>query len=61
MLDSPGEYAEDLGMTYAEAADIVYETSVDDLIETLAEHDFDVPKSGARGARDSERIARRRR
>jgi len=44
MLDSPGEYAEDLGMTYAEAADIVYETSVD-LIETLAEHDFDVPKS----------------
>jgi len=31
-------------MTYAEAADIVYETSVD-LIETLAEHDFDVPKS----------------
>jgi len=60
MLDSPGEYAEDLGMTYAEAADIVYETSVD-LIETLAEHDFDVPKSEREGARDSERIARRRR
>ncbi|ADB59899.1 Cobaltochelatase [Haloterrigena turkmenica DSM 5511] len=44
MLESPGEYGEALGMTYAEAADAVHETSVD-LIETLAEHDFDVPES----------------
>ncbi|NUC73044.1 cobaltochelatase subunit CobN [Haloterrigena sp. SYSU A558-1] len=44
MLESPGEYDEDLGMTHAEAADVVHETSVD-LIETLAEHDFDVPES----------------
>ncbi|ELZ23811.1 cobaltochelatase [Haloterrigena salina JCM 13891] len=44
MLESPGEYDEALGMTYAEAADVVHETSVD-LIETLAEHDFDVPES----------------
>ncbi|QLG47521.1 cobaltochelatase subunit CobN [Natrinema halophilum] len=48
MLESPGEYDEALGMTYAEAADEVYETSVD-LIETLAEHGFDVPAS-ERGA-----------
>ncbi|QRV16049.1 cobaltochelatase subunit CobN [Haloterrigena salifodinae] len=44
MLESPGEYDEALEMTYAEAADIVHETSVE-LIETLAEHDFDVPES----------------
>ncbi|WP_265111230.1 cobaltochelatase subunit CobN [Halosolutus halophilus] len=44
MLESPGEYDATLGLTYAEAADVVYETSVD-LIETLAEHDFDVPES----------------
>ncbi len=44
MLSSPGTYDEDLGMTYAEAADVVYETSVE-LIETLAEQDFDVPVS----------------
>ncbi|WP_254523488.1 cobaltochelatase subunit CobN [Natrinema caseinilyticum] len=44
MLESPGEYDDALGMTYAEAADAVYETSVE-LIETLAAHDFDVPAS----------------
>ncbi|ELY96481.1 cobaltochelatase subunit CobN [Natrialba taiwanensis] len=44
MLDSPGEYDDALGMTYAEAADAVHETSVD-LIETLAAHEFDVPES----------------
>ncbi|NHN47827.1 cobaltochelatase subunit CobN [Halostella sp. JP-L12] len=44
MLDEPGAYDEDLGMTYAEAADEVYETSVD-LVETLAEYDFDLPAS----------------
>jgi len=44
MLDSPGAYVDDLGMTYAEAADVVYETSLE-LIETLAEHGFDVPSS----------------
>ncbi|ELY52705.1 cobaltochelatase subunit CobN [Natronorubrum bangense] len=44
MLDSPGTYDDALGMTYAEAADVVYETSVD-LIETLAANEFDVPVS----------------
>ncbi|SDJ92065.1 cobaltochelatase subunit CobN [Natronorubrum texcoconense] len=53
MLNSPGEYDEDLGMTYAEAADVVYETSVD-LIETLAEHEFDVPVSELEGGPDDE-------
>ncbi|MCU4799072.1 cobaltochelatase subunit CobN [Halobacteria archaeon HArc-gm2] len=44
MLDEPGTYDEDLGMTYAQAADEVFETSLD-LVSTLAEHDFDVPES----------------
>jgi cobaltochelatase CobN len=44
MLDEPGAYDEALGMTLAEAADEVYETSLD-LVETLAEHDFDIPES----------------
>ncbi|WP_299236244.1 cobaltochelatase subunit CobN [Natronomonas sp.] len=44
MLDAPGEYDETLGMTYAEAADEVHELSVE-LVETLAEHDFDVPEA----------------
>jgi cobaltochelatase CobN len=44
MLDSPGEYSEELGMTYAEAADEVYQTSID-LVETLASEGFDVPAS----------------
>jgi cobaltochelatase CobN len=42
MLESPGEYDDSLGMTYAQAADAVHETSID-LVETLAEHGFDVP------------------
>ncbi|MES3516046.1 MAG: cobaltochelatase subunit CobN, partial [Natronomonas sp.] len=45
MLDAPGEYDETLGMTYARAADAVHETSVE-LVETLAEYDFDLPESG---------------
>ncbi len=53
MLDSPGKYDEALGMTYAEAADIVYETSVE-LIETLAEHDFDIPVSEREAGPDDE-------
>ncbi|ELZ05004.1 Cobaltochelatase [Natrialba chahannaoensis JCM 10990] len=44
MLNSPGTYDDDLGMTYAEAADTVHETSLE-LVETLAEHEFDVPES----------------
>jgi len=44
LRNAPGEYDEALGMTYAEAADHVHETSLE-LVETLAEHDFDVPKS----------------
>jgi len=49
LRNRPGEYNDQLGMTYAEAADHVHETSVE-LVETLAEHEFDVP--------DSEREAR---
>ncbi|APX95732.1 cobaltochelatase subunit CobN [Natronorubrum daqingense] len=53
MLDSPGTYDDDLGMTYAEAADRVFETSVE-LLETLAENDFDVPVSELEGGPDDE-------
>ncbi len=53
MLDSPGEYDEALGMTYAEAADAVYETSLD-LVETLAAYDFDVPESEYEAGPDDE-------
>ncbi|WP_436347663.1 cobaltochelatase subunit CobN [Natronorubrum sp. FCH18a] len=53
MLNAPGEYDEALGMTYAEAADVVYETSIE-LIETLAAHDFDVPESERDGGADDE-------
>ncbi|WP_225334386.1 cobaltochelatase subunit CobN [Halomicrobium urmianum] len=52
MRNSPGEYDEGLGMTYAEAADEVYETSID-LVRTLAGHGFDVPES-ERDADDAE-------
>ncbi|WP_135366547.1 cobaltochelatase subunit CobN [Halosimplex halophilum] len=44
MLDEPGAYDEALGTTYAQAADAVYETSLD-LVETLADHGFDLPAS----------------
>ncbi|WP_267161170.1 cobaltochelatase subunit CobN [Halovenus salina] len=44
MLDEPGTYDERLGMTYAQAADAVYETSLD-LVATLADHGFDLPES----------------
>ncbi|MDS0261474.1 cobaltochelatase subunit CobN [Haloarcula sp. S1CR25-12] len=44
LRNAPGEYDDALGMTYAEAADRVHETSLD-LVETLAEHEFDVPES----------------
>ncbi|APW99650.1 cobaltochelatase subunit CobN [Halobiforma lacisalsi AJ5] len=53
MLNAPGEYDDDLGMTYAEAADRVRETSVD-LIETLAANDFDVPVSELESGPDAE-------
>ncbi|TYL37777.1 cobaltochelatase subunit CobN [Natronococcus pandeyae] len=53
MLDSPGAYDEDLGMTYAEAADEVHETSLE-LVETLAEHEFDIPVSELEGGPDDE-------
>lgn len=46
MLEDPGAYDEALGITYAEAADAVYETSVD-LVETLADHGFDIPAAEA--------------
>ncbi|MDQ2052021.1 cobaltochelatase subunit CobN [Natronolimnohabitans sp. A-GB9] len=53
MLNAPGEYDDALGMTYAEAADIVRETSLE-LVETLAAHDFDVPESELEGGPDDE-------
>ncbi|SEV88029.1 cobaltochelatase subunit CobN [Natrinema salifodinae] len=53
MLNAPGEYDEALGMTYAEAADVVHETSLD-LVETLAEHDFDIPESERQAGADDE-------
>ncbi|WP_440008692.1 cobaltochelatase subunit CobN [Halomicrococcus sp. SG-WS-1] len=53
MLDEPGTYDETLGMTYAEAADGVYETSLA-LVETLAEQGFDVPASEAETDSDAE-------
>jgi cobaltochelatase CobN len=44
LRDEPGAYDDALGMTYAEAADAVYETSLS-LVETLAEADFALPES----------------
>ena len=44
MLDEPGVYDDELGLTLSEAADEVYETSLE-LVETLAAHDFDIPAS----------------
>jgi cobaltochelatase CobN len=44
LRNAPGEYDQALGMTYAEAADHVHETSLE-LVETLAAHEFDVPES----------------
>ena len=48
LRNAPGEYDDALGMTYAEAADHVHETSLD-LVETLAAHEFDVPESELAG------------
>jgi len=53
MLDDPGAYDEDLGMYLSEAADHVYEQSLE-LVETLARHDFDVPESEADAGPDDE-------
>ena len=53
MLDEPGTYDEDLGMTYAEAADEVYETSLK-LVRTLTEYGFDLPASEREAGPDDE-------
>ncbi|ESS10118.1 MAG: cobaltochelatase CobN subunit [uncultured archaeon A07HN63] len=53
MRNRPGEYDDDLGMTYAEAADHVHETCVE-LVETLAANDFDVPDSEREAGPDDE-------
>ncbi|SHH00703.1 cobaltochelatase subunit CobN [Halobaculum gomorrense] len=53
MRDDPGTYDEDLGMTYAAAADRVHEVSCE-LVRTLAEHGFDVPASERAGGPDDE-------
>ncbi|MFC6837514.1 cobaltochelatase subunit CobN [Halomarina ordinaria] len=53
MLDEPGAYDESLGTTLSQAADAVYETSLD-LVATLAANDFDVPRSESEAAPDDE-------
>jgi cobaltochelatase CobN len=53
MLSEPGAYDEDLGMYLSEAADRVYEQSVE-LVAALAAHDFDVPESEAEAVPDDE-------
>jgi hydrogenobyrinic acid a,c-diamide cobaltochelatase (EC 6.6.1.2)/cobaltochelatase CobN subunit (EC 6.6.1.2) len=53
MRNRPGEYDDDLGMTYAEAADHVHETCVE-LVETLADNEFDVPDSEREAGPDDE-------
>ncbi|ELZ80292.1 cobalamin biosynthesis protein / cobaltochelatase CobN [Haloferax larsenii JCM 13917] len=53
MRDEPGTYDEDLGMYLSEAADHVYDQCVE-LVETLAEHDFDVPESEVDADTDDE-------
>ncbi|WP_435066669.1 cobaltochelatase subunit CobN [Haloplanus sp. C73] len=53
MLDEPGAYDEQLGMYLSEAADHVYDTSVE-LVSELARHDFDVPESEAGAGPDDE-------
>ncbi|QGA82242.1 cobaltochelatase subunit CobN [Halomicrobium sp. LC1Hm] len=53
MLDEPGVYDERLGMTLSEAADEVYETSID-LVSTLAEQEFDLPASNVEAGPDEE-------
>jgi cobaltochelatase CobN len=53
MLDSPGEYDDTLGMTYSQAADEVYELSVE-LVEALAAHGFDVPEAEPDAGPDDE-------
>ncbi|MFC6989035.1 cobaltochelatase subunit CobN [Haloplanus sp. GCM10025708] len=53
MLEEPGSYDEELGMYLSEAADHVYDQSVE-LVEELARHDFDVPESEAEAGPDDE-------
>ncbi|GAA0204019.1 cobaltochelatase subunit CobN [Halobacterium noricense] len=57
MREEPGTYDDDLGMTYAAAADRVHEVSCD-LVRTLAEHGFDVPESEREAGPDDEVRAR---
>jgi cobaltochelatase CobN len=51
MLDAPGAYDDELGMTLSAAADEVHETSLE-LVETLADHDFDLPASESEAGPD---------
>ncbi len=53
MVESPGAYDDDLGMSLARAADEVYETSLE-LVETLAAHDFDLPTSESEAEPDDD-------
>jgi len=53
MLAEPGTYDEALGMTYSQAADRVYETSLE-LLETLGAHEFDIPDSEREAGPDDE-------
>ena len=53
LRNTPGAYDEQLGMTYAAAADHIHETCVE-LVAALAEHDFDVPDSEREAGPDDE-------
>ncbi|AFK20891.1 cobaltochelatase subunit CobN (plasmid) [Haloferax mediterranei ATCC 33500] len=53
MRDEPGTYDDELGMYLSEASDRVYDQCVE-LVETLAEHDFDVPESEVEADPDDE-------
>ena len=51
MLDAPGAYEDELGMTLSAAADKVHHKSIE-LVETLADHDFDLPASESEAGPD---------
>ncbi|GAA0474295.1 cobaltochelatase subunit CobN (plasmid) [Halococcus dombrowskii] len=53
MLNAPGEYDDKLGMTFSAAADEVHEKSLE-LVETLADHNFDLPTSETEAGPDDE-------
>jgi cobaltochelatase CobN len=51
MLNAPGAYEDELGMTLSAAADEVHDKSIE-LVETLADHNFDLPASESEAGPD---------